>query len=264
MKHTIGITLGACLLVGAAAFASPPASQPGEPAGQLSDADLNLLVEQLANQSFRVREAATSRLAMLGFEQVERLASRYRSSASPEQKMRIKQAVQSMFLRAKRAGRMPEGFLGVQHVQMDGAEAGIKTPVALVTAVVPGSPAEKAGVQNADMIVGLGDRPLEHRAGQQFADRVRRLKPGDEVTLSIVRDGKAVQVRATLAARAGFAVAQDNIAEDLAQFTVFWHDRFDPSDPILTAAEVGAMRMGFILAAPGDDDDLPVLNLDQQ
>lgn len=64
--------------------------------------------------------------------------------------------------------------------------------------VVAGSPADKAGLKQGDMILAANDKPIE--APQDLVELVRNSKPGDRVTLSVQRQGedKPVEITVTL------------------------------------------------------------------
>jgi S1-C subfamily serine protease len=70
---------------------------------------------------------------------------------------------------------------------------------ALVQEVAPGSPAAKAGLRPGDLVVAID--------GQSVADygelgaRIRAHKPGDQVTLKVVRGGSETTITATLSQR---------------------------------------------------------------
>lgn len=98
-------------------------------------------------------------------------------------------------------GKMEKGaFLGVgvsempavlrQHLQLP---AGVGL---LVELAEPGSPAEQAGVKHNDVLHKLNDQLIINP--QQLAVLVRTHKPGDEVRLGIIRDGKAETLTARL------------------------------------------------------------------
>jgi putative serine protease PepD len=89
------------------------------------------------------------------------------------------------------AGRAIERpFLGVQLGESDDG--------AQVAAVTPGSPADRAGLQQGDVIT-------EVEGEQANADDVRRAvaerDPGDELELTVVRDGETETITATLGKR---------------------------------------------------------------
>ena len=63
-----------------------------------------------------------------------------------------------------------------------GTEEGV-----IVQSVVPGGPADDAGMEPGDVIVGLDERPV--RTVEDFLVELREFAPGDEVTVEVVRDG---------------------------------------------------------------------------
>lgn len=69
-----------------------------------------------------------------------------------------------------------------------------------LTGVREGSPAAKAGLRAGDVIIQFGDRKVENI--YDYTDAMNRYKPGDTVTVVILRDGKEMEVRLTLEARA--------------------------------------------------------------
>ncbi len=72
-------------------------------------------------------------------------------------------------------------------------------PGVLITGTMPGSPAEKAGLQGGDVILGLGGKPILNLQDLQYALGGRR--PGDVVEVRYQRDGRTVTVKVTLAER---------------------------------------------------------------
>lgn len=85
-----------------------------------------------------------------------------------------------------------------------------KTAGAFFTAVAPGSPAAKAGLQplrfseagdllGGDIVTAVNGKRIYNFSDFQFA--VRRYAPGDTVKLSVLRGGKTLTVPLTLAAR---------------------------------------------------------------
>jgi S1-C subfamily serine protease len=65
-----------------------------------------------------------------------------------------------------------------------------------VTEVSADSPAAKAGLKQGDVILAVGEAELS--AEKSLADVVQGLKPGDEVTLKIERDGKPQEIKVSL------------------------------------------------------------------
>ncbi len=66
-------------------------------------------------------------------------------------------------------------------------------------AVQSGSPAEKAGIREGDIIVSINGQTLN--ASHTLAELIAQYAPGDIVTLKIVRNGQSMDLRVTLAAR---------------------------------------------------------------
>jgi S1-C subfamily serine protease len=62
--------------------------------------------------------------------------------------------------------------------------------------VTPGGPADKAGVQSNDVIVGFGDVEVDNIMDFTFA--LRSYQPGDRVEVRVMRDGKLVRLSAVL------------------------------------------------------------------
>lgn len=116
----------------------------------------------------------------------------------------IKSAIQSV----KNKGVIERPYLGVRYVPISPDVVSAKnltvTSGALVTgdgqnpAIVPGSPADKAGLKDNDIITKIGSQSVDsdHSLTSILADQ----KVGATVTLTIVRDKKTQIVKATLAA----------------------------------------------------------------
>jgi len=71
--------------------------------------------------------------------------------------------------------------------------------VAKIASAVPGSPADKAGVQPADVIVKFSGRPVKDFAALQSL--VNDCQPGDKVSLEIVRADKTITVEVVVGQR---------------------------------------------------------------
>ncbi|TCR75617.1 trypsin-like peptidase domain-containing protein [Rhizobium sp. BK376] len=69
---------------------------------------------------------------------------------------------------------------------------------ALVGEVIPGSPAERSGIRLADVIVGVGNFPVQ--TAEEFRLKIASFPPGTTVSLTIVRPNGKTDLSATLAA----------------------------------------------------------------
>ncbi|MFI6732229.1 S1C family serine protease [Nonomuraea sp. NPDC050451] len=88
-------------------------------------------------------------------------------------------------------GKVSHAFLGVSVTDATG-----DVPGALVRQVTDGSPAAKAGLQQGDLITKIGDKAVD--GGDTVVGQVRGFKPGQQVKITYVRDGKTSDVTVTL------------------------------------------------------------------
>ena len=100
-------------------------------------------------------------------------------------------------------GKATHAFLGVQPAEVTPELArqfhlGV-TAGALVQSVVSGSAAAKAGVRESDVIVALAGRRV--RSVEDLLAALRRHRPGDHVSLTVVRNGRKIELGATLSGR---------------------------------------------------------------
>lgn len=104
-------------------------------------------------------------------------------------------------------GQVVRPRLGVQIAEDQQAQRLGVTEGALIIQVVPGSPAQKAGLRGTrvnedreivlgDIIVAIDDQPI--KSGSDLFDAMERHRPGDTVTVSFVRNGRRQQVQAKL------------------------------------------------------------------
>jgi hypothetical protein len=77
--------------------------------------------------------------------------------------------------------------------------AGGDVPGLRLTGVTAGSPADVAGLKAGDVIVELGGKPIKDL--YSYSDALYEHKPGDEVTIVLVRDGQRLTRRVTLGKR---------------------------------------------------------------
>jgi serine protease Do len=97
-------------------------------------------------------------------------------------------------------GKVSRGMLGIgiQNVTSDLAQQfGLKeVRGVIVNSVKPNSPADKAGLKQGDVITAINGAPIDDT--NQLRNRVADSKPGSEITLTIVRDGREQTAKAVL------------------------------------------------------------------
>jgi S1-C subfamily serine protease len=104
-----------------------------------------------------------------------------------------------------RDGRATHSYLGVRGDQVTreiAAQLGLDEARGVVLlVVVEGSPADQARLRTSDVITGMDDARIE-TVEDLFAE-LRQRKPGSQVRLTIVRDGRQQEVTVTLAENPG-------------------------------------------------------------
>jgi len=100
-------------------------------------------------------------------------------------------------------GEVQRGWLGVyiQDVSPELAESfNMDKPMgALVARVIENSPAEEADLQAGDVVVAVnGDRIA---TSSDLPPKIGRIRPGEEVALTVIRDGKRREITVTVASR---------------------------------------------------------------
>jgi serine protease Do len=100
-------------------------------------------------------------------------------------------------------GEVSSAYLGVETTDLSPEDAErFDLPVqsgAIVESVVPDSGADGAGVRRGDIIVQLGDEPVENTG--DLLGSLRDYQPGDTVELTVVRNGAKQTLEATLGER---------------------------------------------------------------
>lgn len=104
-------------------------------------------------------------------------------------------------------GKIVHGFVGVSYIPVTAEIAQAKnlgvTYGAYIngnqntSGVLAGSPADKAGLKNGDVILKVNDTKID--SSNSLSSLVSQFQPGETVTLIIYRDGKEQQVKVTLA-----------------------------------------------------------------
>ncbi len=100
-------------------------------------------------------------------------------------------------------GKATHPYVGVEYVPLSAAIAAqlniTYTQGDYIQSVVSGSPAETAGLQKGDIVTQIDGQDL--KTDSSFAEMVDNHKPGDVVTLSVVREGQTQQIKVTLGTR---------------------------------------------------------------
>ncbi|MFV0349803.1 MAG: DegQ family serine endoprotease [Halodesulfovibrio sp.] len=95
------------------------------------------------------------------------------------------------------------GWIGVNITNVDENTAkalGLKTDKgAFVAGVIPGQPADKAGLKSGDVIVGVNDKDIA--SSTELINAIANLPPGDKAKLTIIREGKPRTLMITLGER---------------------------------------------------------------
>lgn len=105
----------------------------------------------------------------------------------------------------KQSGKVERGWLGVviQEVNKDLAESfGLERPMgALVAQLLEDSPAAKGGLRPGDVILSLDGKPVKVSA--DLPHLVGAMKPGSQMRLEVMRDGKKQTLKVKLGAAPG-------------------------------------------------------------
>jgi len=78
-------------------------------------------------------------------------------------------------------------------------EFAFQGPGVQVASLVPGSPAEKAGIQAGDVLTQIDDRVIDDLRG--FSEILKTLEAGQTVTATVVRGGEELHLEVTVTAR---------------------------------------------------------------
>ncbi|WFU09909.1 Do family serine endopeptidase [Rhizobium sp. CB3090] len=141
-----------------------------------------------------------------------------------------------------KTGTVSRGWLGVQiqPVTKDIAESlGLSEPSgALVVSPQDGSPGQKAGIKNGDVVTAVNGDPVKDP--RDLARRIGAMQPGSKVDISLWRNGKAQSVTVEL----GTLPADQNQASS--------DDNSQPSQPQQPSSEKALADLGLTVG-PSDD-----------
>ncbi|MFC7406997.1 trypsin-like peptidase domain-containing protein [Georgenia alba] len=96
-------------------------------------------------------------------------------------------------------GVAKHAYLGVYATDGAAQVDGAQRTGAQIEQIEPGTPAADAGLEPGDVVIGIGEDAVN--GAQSLTGYVRQYASGDQVTLTVVRDGEEEQITATLATR---------------------------------------------------------------
>ncbi|WP_036323161.1 S1C family serine protease [Microbispora sp. ATCC PTA-5024] len=91
-----------------------------------------------------------------------------------------------------KTGKVSHAFLGVSVADATGDTSG-----AVISSITAGSPADKAGLKEGDLVTKINDTQVD--GAEALVGAIRSARPGDKVTIVYTRDGRSSTVTATLA-----------------------------------------------------------------
>jgi serine protease Do/serine protease DegQ len=129
-----------------------------------------------------------------------------------------------------RFGEVRRGRLGIEMADLTPALAkklGVSAPEgAVIAAVQPGSPADKAGLRGNDVVVALNGRPV--RAAADLRARLGLTPVGEEVELRVLRGAETRAIRALIAAPQEVSGAEGRSVPQLPGLAVVEIERGSP------------------------------------
>jgi membrane-associated protease RseP (regulator of RpoE activity) len=146
-----------------------------------------------------------------------RCGSAQEQAPKPEEEVVVRGDVAAPFI--VRSGMGGGSYLGVYISEVDAEDAGRleldRERGALIERVSEGGPAEAAGLENDDVIIGWNGSPVESAA--QLQRLVRETPAGREVTLELFREGRRQERTVTIGERESLARTWSFRTPDLEQ-----------------------------------------------
>lgn len=113
-------------------------------------------------------------------------------------------------------GRVRRGFLGLEFQtasrDLTRAYSIADGRAVRVTAVIPGQPAERAGLLEGDLLLSYNNRPVV--SGPELHDWITWSAPGAVVELEVIRNGKRIAPVRAILGEVGASVSSEEEAED--------------------------------------------------
>ncbi|MGA1845967.1 DegQ family serine endoprotease [Deferribacter abyssi] len=115
-----------------------------------------------------------------------------------------------------KAGKVKRGWLGVTVQPLDDKLAksfGLKKPEgALIADVIKGDPADKAGIKAGDIVIAIDDKPIKD--SRDLVIEIGKRNPGENVTLTVIRDGKVRKIKVKLGERKDTIISKGEIKRE--------------------------------------------------
>jgi serine protease Do/serine protease DegQ len=157
-----------------------------------------------------------------------------------------------------RFGEVRRGRLGIDFEDLaPDAAAVLKLPTAdgaLISTVQPDSPAAKAGLRRGDVVLAFNGRAV--RSGPDLRNRLGLTPVGENIELTVFRDGNKLTVKLQIAPPQGLASGDAQIVPQLAGLKIANIDRTTPQGArvegvLVVGIETGSVAAGYGLR-PGD------------
>ena len=250
IKPLLALLFGAVFAFQADSPPQQPENKQPAPSEQIDE-----LVDALSNPQAHTRDNATTILMEMGPECYAPLRQAFNTTPFYEVRRRIRQVVLEIYL-TEHLGP-PRAFLGISHrgqsvtEGMDGRVPAGGTAL-YITDVFKASSAERAGLQNGDLVVALNGEPgtLEHQA-IEFTRWIGEQSPGTKCEVSIIRGGQGLKL-----IEAGTSKFTPKSLEP-AKFRTLTHEQ-DPRVRQGSAAILLESVRGVPLEVPVKDGDLLV------
>ncbi len=165
------------LIMCATASAAPSADRTPSPTTRptLDRPQVDKLVHQLVDPQFKVRQAAGAALGGASAESLSALVAAYGEQPRYELKLQLREAIERVFYRRQLEGKI--GFLGVGPRPENGVfdpKTGNTVDTMYIARVLPGFPAEKAGLLSGDMILDVDGKTVAEISATPMP---RRMQP---------------------------------------------------------------------------------------
>jgi C-terminal processing protease CtpA/Prc len=175
--------------VGLAEPAAPAALAPAAVADECAR-----LFRRLGDDHWKVREEASNRLRVLGKAALPSMAAEYRRTRDPEVRCRLQEVCRELYWQSF------AGFLGISMQAAPRIEA--VTGGVLISEVLPGTAAQKAGLQREDIIVEFNGQDMRGIRTQEdlqvFSRAVQSRGAGIPTRIVVLREGERRVVTASL------------------------------------------------------------------